>query len=302
MTVPSGSGNNANERTSTETVAVVVVTHNSAEVLTPLLASIASSTNDALSEIIIVDNASNDDTVDRVRRSLPKASIMTNRENLGFARAANQGACAATSGLVLLANPDVNWVDGTLSRMAHFLVEHPNAAAVCPRLIHPDGRQQPSTRRFPTHLNIWVSRQSPLRFLRHVLPSRFSYTMVDPTGPTPVDAIAATFMLIRRDAFNAIGGMDEGYFLYVEDTDLCKRWHDTGHEVWIDPTVTVTHDWQGGSGRGRQLRIHHRDGIRRYFRTHHADQPIRNALLFACLNLADWWDRVGTRKDRERLP
>jgi GT2 family glycosyltransferase len=109
-------------------------------------------------------------------------------------------------------------------------------------------------------------------------------------------------MLIRRDAFNAIGGMNEGYFLYVEDTDLCKRWHDTGHEVWIDPTVTVTHDWQGGSGSGRQLRIHHRDGIRRYFRTHHADKPIRNALLFACLNLANWWDRVGTREGRERLP
>ena len=292
MNPASGSDTSPSVRPGTDAVALVVVTHNSAAALRPLLDSIGASTLDNLAEVTVVDNASTDTTVDLLRHRLPPATVITNDTNLGFATAVNQGVAATSARLVLLANPDVQWTDGTISKLSRFLADHPSAAAVCPRLVFPDGAPQSSIRRFPTHLNIWLSRQSPLRFLRHLLPSRFSYTVKDPVSPERVEAVAAAFMLIRRDAFDAVGGLDEGFFLYVEDTDICKRWQDRGYEVWIDPTVTVTHDWQGGSGNRVLLRTYHRRGIRRYFHIHHRSKLVRNAMLDGLLNLADWWDRL----------
>jgi GT2 family glycosyltransferase len=298
----SGSDTNRGGQPDTGAVALVVVTYNSAAVLGPLLDSIESSTLDSLAEITVVDNASTDTTVDLVRHRLPSALVSTNGTNLGFAKAVNQGVAATSAGLILLANPDVQWSDGTISKLIRFLTDHPKASAVCPRLVFPDGATQSSIRRFPTHLNIWLSRQSPLRFLRHLMPSRYSYTVNDPKSPERVEAVAAAFMLVRRDAFDAVGGMDEGYFLYVEDTDLCKRWHDRGYEVWVDPTVTVTHDWQGGSGNRQLLRANHRRGIRRYFHVHHAEKSFRNAMLDSLLTIADWWDRFGNTGSEGQHP
>ncbi len=297
-----GSDTGDGRRLNVGNVALVIVTHNSAAVLDPLLGSIAASLTDVISQVAVVDNASVDASVELVRLRLPTATIISNPNNLGFARAVNQSVKATSADFVLLANPDVKWSDGTISHLAQFLAEHPGAAAVCPRLVFPNGGEQSSVRRFPTHSNIWLSRQSPLRFLRHLFPSRLSYTLSDPASPERVEAIAATFMLIRREAFNSVGGMDEAYFLYVEDTDICKRWHDRGFEVWIDPTLTVTHDWQGGSGNRHQLRRHHRDGIRRYFRIHHADKPIRNSLLGIFLSIANWWDHAGRNDTEEPRP
>ncbi len=297
----SGSDTNRGGRPDNNAVALVVVTHNSAAALRQLLDCVESSTLDTFTEIVVVDNASTDSTVELVRRRLPSAIVITNGTNLGFATAVNQGVNATSVGLVLLANPDVQWSDGTISKLRRFLADHPNASAVCPRLLYPDGATQSSIRRFPTHLNIWLSRQSPLRSLQHLMPFRYSYTANDPISPERVEAVAAAFMLVRRDAFEAVGGMDEGYFLYVEDTDLCKRWHDRGYEVWVDPTVTVTHDWRGGSGNRHLLRAHHRRGIRRYFHVHHAEKSLRNAILDSLLTFADWWYRFrGTGSEGQR--
>lgn len=295
MSPSSALGNNHEDPPITDSVALLVVTYNSARVLPPLLGSIESSSHDGISESVFVDNASTDATVELVKHSLTSALVITNPKNFGFAAAVNQGVKATSSELVLLANPDAQWSHGTVSRLRQFLGDHPRAAAVCPRLVFPDGSSQSSIRRFPTHANIWLSRQSPLRFLRHLLPSRIAYTIPDPIGPSPVEAVAATFMLFRRAAFNAVGGMNEGYFLYVEDTDLCRRWHAAGYEVWIDPSVAVIHDWQGGSGECRALRRHHRNGMQRYFRTHHAGKPIRNSILGAFLGFANMWDRIRSR-------
>jgi hypothetical protein len=162
--------------------------------------------------------------------------------------------------------------------------------AICPKLVYPDGRRQVSIRRLPTHANIWFSRGSPLR---HLSPT--AYTQKYPKSPARVPAIAATFMMIRRVAYEQVGGLDEGYFLYVEDTDICKRWHDRGWEAWVDPRVVVTHDWQGGSRRNRKLARLHRASVRRYFRLHHGRKRLRNLLLLAVLGLANMLDRVRFR-------
>lgn len=267
-------------------VALVVVTHNSSRALPPLLETLSRSDSALFSQIVFIDNASSDSTRESITGRLSRAEIHVNATNVGFAAAVNQGVNATAAKYILLANPDVAFTTADVEVLVVFLDHHPEAAAVSPRLIFPDGRPQWSVRRFPTHSNIWFSRQSPLRFLEGLIPGKDRYTVPDPAISTKVEAVAATFLLMRRDAFLAVGGMDERYFLYVEDTDLCKRWHDRGFEVWLEPDVTIVHDWQGGSGRDHALGSYHRDGIRRYFQVHHSDKPIRNQLLFGLLKLA----------------
>lgn len=279
-------------------VSLVVVTHNSRTVITPLLGCLAAPRSSVFGDIVFVDNASIDGTVELIRKDLHQARVIVNQTNRGFAAAVNQGVRECSGRSILLANPDVVWNGGTAETLVRFLDTHARAAAVCPRLVFPDGRPQPSVRRFPTYANIWLSRQSPLRFLRPLLPERLAYTQSDPVTPSCIEAVSATFMVIRRAAFDAVGGMKEQYFLYVEDTDLCKRWHDGGWEVWIDPHVSVLHNWQGGSGRSPHLRRLHRAGIRRYFHDHHPDAPIRNLLLNALLSSLDVWDRVFHRDSK----
>lgn len=287
MNASDGSARDQKERHALS-VALVVVTHNSQEALKALLTALSGPDASIFAEIVFVDNASSDSTPSLVAKYLPAATLVSNSTNRGFAAAVNQGVRTSVSPYVLLANPDVTFSREDVESLAVFLNSHPNAAAVSPRLVFPDGREQRSVRRFPTHANIWLSRQSPLRFIEFLVPESVRYTMSDPAAATPVEAVAATFMLVRRDAFDAVGGMDEGYFLYVEDTDLCKRWHDRGLEVWMNPSVKVLHAWRGGSGIDRTLRDHHRNGIRRYFRIHHRDKPVRNSVLFGLLRLAGW--------------
>lgn len=273
-------------------ISLVVVTYNSASVLPPLLNGLSAAGSPRFRELVFVDNASRDQTPERIRAQLPQAQVIVNEKNRGFAAAVNQGVSRASAEVILLANPDVQWDEGVVPGLIQFLKSHVTAAAVCPRLIYPDGRPQPSIRRFPTHSNIWFSRGSPLRILGSLLSSRHGYTLPDPQICARLEAVAATFMVFRREAFWDIGGMDERFFLYVEDTDLCKRWHDAGYEVWMNPDFVVTHDWQGGSGAHALLRKRHRAAMRQYFETHHSGKPVRNALLFTSLRFADWWDKL----------
>jgi GT2 family glycosyltransferase len=267
---------------------LVVVTHNSSEPLKELIAVLAGPNSSVFSEIVFVDNASSDQTRALITQNLPAADLLCNPVNRGFATAVNQGVKATLAPYVLLANPDVSFRGNDVEALVALLERYPHVAAVAPRLVFPDGRPQLSLRRFPNHANIWLSRQSPLRFFESLVPMSARYTMHDPKVASPVEAVAATFLLIRREAYDLVGGMDEEYFLYVEDTDLCKRWHDRGLEVWIDPSVQVPHAWQRGSSKDQILSDHHRNGIRRYFQIHHRDKPIRNSLLFGALRLAGW--------------
>lgn len=271
-------------------LSVILVTHNSAAHLPGFASSVHDHPPSGGWESIVVDNDSADATVSEVHRLLPHAQLIRQDSNLGFAAAVNRGVIHARGQLILLSNPDVTWSGPVIDDLADFLLVHPRAAAVVPRLTFPDGSPQPSSRRFPTHANIWFSRGSPLSSI-----DSESYTLPDPKNPMHIEAAAATFMLVRVEAWRAVGGMDEEYFLYVEDTDLCKRWADSGREVWMHPGVSVSHAWKGGSTRDPALYRHHAASLRRYFRIHHPRKRVRNSLLFAALQLADLWRRIRGR-------
>lgn len=283
-----------NPRESPVELSLIVVTFNSTSVMDGLISSLANHPPSVPWELIVCDNGSHDNSAPLIRARWPDASILVSEVNHGFATAVNAAEVNATGRWLFLANPDISWGKGVLDRLIRFLDEHPAAGAVSPRLTFPDGRPQPSIRRFPSHANIWLSRGTPWSAFTRSLPWSRAYTLPDPHNPARVEAVSAASLMLRREAFRAVAGMDPDFFLYVEDTDLCRRLGDQGWEVWIDPTVTVTHRWGGAVKQDAGLRAYHRQSMRHYFRKHHADKPLRNAILFSAFFLADWWDRVTT--------
>ena len=275
-------------------LSLIVVTFNSSSVLDGLISSLTNHPPSVPWELIVCDNGSRDNSAALIRARWPNASILASEVNHGFAAAVNSAEAKARGRWLFLANPDISWGKGVLDRLIRFLDEHPGAGAVSPRLTFPDGRPQPSIRRFPNHANIWLSRGTPWSALTRSLPWVRAYTLPDPHNPARVEAVSAASLMIRRESFRAVAGMDPDFFLYVEDTDLCRRLGDQGWEVWVDPTTTVTHRWGGAVKQNARLRAYHRQSVRRYFHKHHPDKPVRNAILFGVLSLADWCDRVIT--------
>jgi GT2 family glycosyltransferase len=273
----------------------IVVSHNSADALPGFLSSLAASPPEGRWELVLVDNNSADASVETVRQGIAEAVVICEEVNRGFAAGVNRGAERARGAFFVLANPDISWSGDVFTPLLSILKEHPRAAAVAPRLVFPDGRAQASIRQFPDHGNIWFSRRSPLARWPGLRGLQSRYTLADPPQPIRVPAVAATCLLVRASAFRSVGGMDDGYFLYVEDTDLCRRWADAGWEVWAHPGVTVSHRWSGRAGASRVPARHHRAGVRRYFRTHHRTRRLRNAILFLALRCADLIDGVRRR-------
>jgi len=281
-------------------LSVIVVTHNSSAVLDGLISSLTKYPPRAPWELIVFDNASREDVVAVFKARLPHVSAIAGAANIGFAAGVNAAAGKAKGRWLFLANPDIRWEGGVLDRLMQFLEEHPRAAAVSPRLVFPDGRPQLSIRRFPNHANIWSSRGTPWGAWVSSLRWFGSYTLSDPQSPATVEAVSAASLMVRAGVFRSVGGMDPEFFLYVEDTDLCRRLSDHGWEVWIDPTITVTHRWGAATKRDPTLGAYHRQSVRRYFLKHHANKPVRNAILFGVLSMADWWDRLRKRMSLER--
>lgn len=268
-------------------LSLILVTYNSSRVLPGFIGALQNHPPACPWELIVIDNASADNSVSLLRDSCREAIVIENDRNCGFAPAVNQGADHAHGEYYLLANPDIGWEAGVLDNLVAFLNDRPQAAAVTPSLRFPDGRPQSSLRRFPTHGNIWFSRGVPgLGWLaRHF--GRHAYTIPDPPTASVIEAAAAACLLVRASAFHKVGGMDERYFLYVEDTDLCRRLADAGWEVWIDPSVQIRHEWGRRNPHYRRLKAYHRDSIRRYFRKFHPHKHVRNAVLFFALWIAD---------------
>jgi GT2 family glycosyltransferase len=246
--------------------AVVVVNHNANDAIVDCLALVA---DQSPSEILVIDNASTDGSADRIAREFPHIRLIRNERNIGFGPAANQGVRATEAPHVLLLNPDAMVRPGTLVALGAAIDEHPRAGAVGALVLNPDGSVQPTKRAFPS---LW---QSLLHGLLGLVwpnnPGTRAYTLADAPFDTPrtVDWVAGTAVALRREAFDAVGGFDEGFFFFVEDVDLCRRLWDAGFQVWFEPRAVVEHAW-GTSWTQRPLRflwIHQRS-LFRYARKH----------------------------------
>ena len=238
-------------------ISIVIVSYNCLRALTACLRSLEADAATLSAEIIVVDNASEDGTVAAITDRFPTMDVIANRTNSGFAAAMNQGIARATADFVLALNPDTIVPAGAIAKALDELEQHSDVGMLGVKLVRPDGTFDHACKRgFPTissalyyflGLNrVWP--RSP-RFARYTAGELGE----DDTGT--VDAINGAFMLVRREAADAAGPMDERYWLYAEDIDWCHRFWDEGWKVLYWPGAQVTHRKGGSSGDIRSWRL-----------------------------------------------
>lgn len=248
------------------TVAAVVVNYNAAAHLVPCVRSLLA---EQIEEVVVIDNASVDDSESvLVASGLPVRFIPTGG-NLGYGAGANVGIGETSSDLLLICNPDLVVEPGLLSRLTEALESDPRRAIVGPKVISPDGSLYPSARTFPA-----LGDAIGHAFLGLVAPrNRWSsqYKMLgwDHAAPAEVDWVSGACFLARRQALEELAGFDEAYFMYSEDVDLCWRAWKAGWRVAYEPSARVVHV-QGVSADRHPYRMiaeHHRSLLRFAVRT-----------------------------------
>jgi GT2 family glycosyltransferase len=244
-------------------VSIVIVTHNSLPALKSCLESLPDGCRGCDWDLIVVDNDSSDDSPATVRRLFPGANVVCNDSNRGFAAACNQAAALSSAEYLLFLNPDVMPDGFAVRRLIDTTETNLRVGAVGGRLRNRDSSFQPTCRRFPSASNLIFSRGSV--FGAWLGRSR-RYTLPDYDAVTPVPAVAGTMMLIRRSLFDRLGGFDKRYFMYLEDTDLCRRLAANGLKNLFVPFASGVHFWAEGSSAGQAIRIwHHHLSLWKYF-------------------------------------
>jgi GT2 family glycosyltransferase len=221
--------------------------------------------------IWVVDNASRDGTVTMVREEFPEVELIASDENLGFSKANNLAIARGSAPYVLALNPDTRMTEGTLDQMLELMERRPEVGISGCRLELPDGTFDHAARRsFPTPLSALAHFSGAGRWKK--APARLAQYRAPGVESGPVDAVNGAFMLMRRDALAKVGLFDEGYWMYMEDLDLCYRFGQAGWITWYEPSVKVIHVKAGTSGKHRKPRVNYafHYGMFRFYRKHYA--------------------------------
>jgi GT2 family glycosyltransferase len=221
-------------------------------------------------EVIVIDNASFDGSGDVVREEWPGARFIQSSANLGFAAANNRAFAESVGPSILFLNPDTEPLGDAIRAMLHILNHRANAGAIGCKLLNSDGSLQTSCiQAFPTLLNQLLD--------AHALRRRFpglrlwgtAALHADAPGPIGVDVISGACLMVRRTAFEAVGGFTEEYFMYSEDVDLCLKLRRTGRTNYYLGLVEVVHHGGGSSGsHSRFANVMQRESRARFFRIH----------------------------------
>jgi GT2 family glycosyltransferase len=263
---------------------VVIVTFRSRETIGRCLTSLSASLRLGDIHAVVVDNASRDGTAEVVRASFPWVELIEAERNLGFAVATNIGVRRGSSPYVLVLNPDVQLRPGSLDRLLEIFRAQPTVGVVGPRLEREDGTFDHAARRsFPTIAGA-VGRFTGISH-RSWTPERFSQYEAPTVDVGPVDAVNGAFMLMRRSAVEGVGLFDEGFWMYMEDLDLCFRLRAAGWLTWYEPSVTAVHTKWASSGKHRSFALNkafHYGMFRFYRKNYAATRPrLVNASVYA---------------------
>jgi GT2 family glycosyltransferase len=281
-------------------ISVLVVSHDSAATLERCLASLGPLDGDGL-EAIVVDTASGDGSPELVETGFPAARLVRLSTNVGFAAAANRAAAHAGGDSLLLLNPDAWLLDDALDRLATRLAGDRHLAVVAPRLQYPDGRTQVGWA--PDRGVLGEAAQKLLNRLEgRPVAGRFAETVaravLDPGWYT------GACLLVRRRAFEAVGGFDEGFVLYFEDADLGLRLRRAGWRAVREPSARVAHV-RGGSTPPEGTELIYRRSQLAYYRRHRPTWEVR--LLLAHLRrrypagpVAEWLMTIGKNTEEDR--
>jgi GT2 family glycosyltransferase len=209
---------------------VAIVSYNTAPLLRRCLESVVADTH---GPVLVVDNQSTDGSAELVRREFPGVRLRAEQANRGYAAAANLAIHELETRYVLLLNADTQISQGTVQALSGYLDDQPSAAMAGPRLVGLSGAYEPSAHGFPTPLTLLFQESGVRRLLGFAHRKEWL--------PRSVDWILGAALAIRRDAFEAVGGFDESYFLYQEEVDLCHRLRSANWEIHYAPVATVLH-------------------------------------------------------------
>jgi N-acetylglucosaminyl-diphospho-decaprenol L-rhamnosyltransferase len=234
-------------------------------------------------EVHVVDNASADGTVEMIGANFPEVDLIPSDRNLGFS-AANNAAIRRSNGRYVLAlNPDTRLSAGALDTLVALMEERPEVGICGCRLVREDGSFDHAAKRsFPTiagalghFLRVGRSERAPKALQQYRAPG---------VQAGPVDAVNGAFMLMRRVALDEVGLFDEGYWMYMEDLDLCYRFREAGWTTWYEPSVAIMHIKSGTIGhvRGPRLTLAFHYGMFRFYRKYIAphNSTATNALVY----------------------
>ena len=265
-------------------VAAVIVSYNVSDLLVRCVESLRA---DGIERIVVVDNASADDSVAAIRRADPAVEVVALAENLGFGAGVNRGVARTTEAHVLVLNPDVEVEVGSTKVLLGALAADDGLALVGPRIETPDGELYPSARTFPDLTD--AAGHAFLHFVWPANPFSRRYRMLDwdHGDARDVDWVAGTHLLARRAAWDQVGGFDEAFFMYMEDVDLCWRLHRAGWRVGYEPAARVTHAIGRSTDQTpyRMIAAHHRSLLRYAARTSTGRQRLALPLIALALSV-----------------
>ncbi len=226
-------------------LSIIIVTWNVKDLLRTCLESIldnCQATPNLTTEIIVVDSASTDGSAQMVQEEFPQVHLIVSQENVGYAKGNNVGANVAQGRYLFILNPDTVIKPNVLAQLVNYLDTHPSVGAIGPQLLWPDSTVQSSRRRFPTVGTLfWESTLLGQWFPnnRHIQ----QYHMVDqaPNQPQQIDWVVGAALLIRQEAWQQVGPIDETFFMYFEETDWCHRCVKAGWEIHYLPNAQITH-------------------------------------------------------------
>lgn len=245
-------------------VSAVVVNYRSAALTVACVASLRA---DGVGEVVVVDSASGDDCGPRLAAAEPGALFVPLAANRGYGAAANAGVARTAGWAVLVCNPDLVVEPGAVGALAADLASDEKLGAVGPRIDRPDGTRYPSARSFPSLVDAAGHGFVGLLSARNRWSRR--YLRADADAPGTVDWVSGAFVAVRRSAWDAVGGFDESFFMFMEDVDLCWRLHRAGWGVAYQPASRVVH-LEGASRASapyRMILAHHRSLLRYGWRT-----------------------------------
>jgi len=223
-------------------ISIVIVSWNARKHLLDCLQSIRDTTGALNVETIVVDNHSSDGSPDAVEDRFPETILVRNQTNAGFAKANNIGLAKSAGRYVALVNSDVLILEHCLQNLTTFMDTHPSVGMAGPRILNADRTLQPSGRRFPSLLAAFAR----AFFLDRLLPQRV-FHLRSRMSPAElgrlrsVNVLVGCFWMVRREALEQVGGLDEDFFIYGEDNDWCRRFHRAGWQVMYYPGAEAIH-------------------------------------------------------------
>jgi N-acetylglucosaminyl-diphospho-decaprenol L-rhamnosyltransferase len=252
-------------------LSIVIVSWNTCQILADCLDSIEATAKSLAFEVIVVDNGSTDGSQAMLGVRFPHVRLIQNQDNVGFARANNQAVAVSNGRYVLLLNSDALLLAQAVQAMFDLAEAKSRAGIVGTQLLNPDGSFQASHTPFPNHWQEFLI----LSGVGRMLHGRWypSHGPEEDKGPQIVDYVEGACLLVRREAYEDVGGLDEGYFMYAEEVDWCYAMRKKGWQVWYQPAAKVMH-LGGGSSQGRRTQREadlYRSRVR-FFRKHYGDR------------------------------